>query len=155
MPHNNCGSNLHENQHLQGESLKDSDMPSFEGFTRLFQHEFGSQKLSSAVSENPALLAMLRQHHPIKTAITFAGLLTQKRLQSNCLRLEVLVHLSLACCQGDKTPVARFTSHAFKAVGRDTHGRMEDPAEDVFVSSVHTPRGNYRVLVSLSPKSGH
>lgn len=129
--------------------MEDPDIPSFDEFARLFQHEFGSQKLENAIAENPALIAMLRQYHPIKTATTFAGLLTQKRLQSNCLRLEVLVHLSLACCQGEKMPVAQVTSHAFKAVGRGIHGRMEDPAEDVFVSSIHSTRGNYRILEGI------
>ncbi|MBK5205858.1 MAG: hypothetical protein JJD98_10750 [Polaromonas sp.] len=88
--------------------MENSEVPAFEEFMRMFQHEFGSRELSSVATENPALIAALRQLHPVKAATTFAGLLTQKSLQSNCLRLEVLVHLALACGEGDKTPAAQF-----------------------------------------------
>jgi len=121
---------------------------------RMFQYEFSSRELSSVATENPALIAALRQLHPVKAATTFAGLLTQKSLQSNCLRLEVLVHLALACGEGDKAPVAQFVRHAFKAVGQSFYGRLEDPAEDVFVSSVYSSRGNYRILEGIWESSG-
>jgi len=121
---------------------------------RRFQHEFGTPNLSDVAAENPTLIAAFKKLHPVSTAATFAGLLTQKGLQSNCLRLEILVHLALACCEGDKRPAAQFTSHAFKAVGRGICGRLEDPAEDVFVSSVYSSRGNYRLLEGIWESSG-
>ena len=134
--------------------LHDESLPSLEDFARLFQNELGTPKLSVIASENPALLKAFKNFHPVKMATTFAGLLTHPRLQSNCLRLEALTHLALACCEGNKTPPAQFISHAFKAIGDGTCGRLEDPAEDIFVSSVHSSRGNYRILEGIWESSG-
>lgn len=121
---------------------------------RMFQQDLSTPKLSNVAAETPALIAEFKKLHPVKTAATFAGLLTQKGLQSNCLRLEILVHLALACGKGDKVPMAQFTSHAFKVVGQGIGGRLEDPAEDVFVSLVYSSRGNYRILEGIWESSG-
>jgi len=48
----------------------------------------------------PGLMKALLAIHPVKAAATFGGLLTQKRLQPNCLRLEALVHLCVAAGNG-------------------------------------------------------
>lgn len=83
---------------------------------------------------------------PLSTAATFAGLLTTPTLQSNCLRLEVLVHLALLSAKGHRTPNAQFVSQAFSTLGTGLCGQYEDPAEDVFVGSISTSQGNFRLL---------
>jgi hypothetical protein len=149
----NCSKD-NADQTTGGEILEDQDLPSLEEFMRRFQHTFGTPNLSAIAAETPALIAAFKKLHPVKTAATFAGLLAQKGLQSNCLRLEILIHLSLACCEGDKGPAAQFTSHAFKVLGQSICGRLEDPAEDVFVSAIYSARGNYRILEGIWESSG-
>ncbi len=65
--------------------LHDESLPSLEDFARLFQHEFGTPKLSVIASENPALLKAFKNFHPVRMATTFASLLTHPGLQSNCV----------------------------------------------------------------------
>lgn len=89
-----------------------------------------------------------RRFHPVKLAATFGGLLTQKSLQSNCLRLEALVHLSLALGNGPRAATADILTHGFASVG-EAYGHFEDPPEDVFVGSIASKRGNYLVLEGI------
>ena len=104
--------------------------------------------------EHSELIRMLGPLHPVRAASAFAGLLTQPDLQSNCLRLEVLVHLCVAECHGRRTPPASTVGQAFRAIGEGRCGRAEDPAEDVFVSNVMSERGNFRVLDGIWESGG-
>lgn len=90
----------------------------------------------------------VRRFHPVKLAATFGGLLTQKSLQSNCLRLEALVHLSIALGNGPRAATADILTQGFASVG-EMYGHFEDPPEDVFVGSIASKRGNYLVLEGI------
>ena len=116
--------------------------------------QFGAVSLASIASENSAMLRELETLDPVKAACTFAGLLTEPELQSNCLRLEAIVHLSLAYCRGERKPTPKLASRLFTAVGEGICGRAEDPAEDVFVTSIATLRGNFRVLEGIWEGAG-
>lgn len=105
--------------------------------------------LSEIAAAHPDLLSELKQLDPLRTAVLFAGLLTIPELQSNCLRIEVLVHLSLAYCNGRNTPTKAFVLRSFERLNAGYCGRAEDPAEDVFIGLVDTPRGNYRIFEGL------
>jgi hypothetical protein len=125
-------------------------VPNLEQYLAAMQAmRFGSVPLASTASENVEMLKELEAFDPIKTASTFAGLLTVPELQSNCLRLEAIVHLSLAYCRGERKPTAKFASRLFAEFGKGMCGRAEDPAEDVFVTSIATRRGNSRVLEGI------
>ncbi|MEO6280914.1 hypothetical protein [Roseateles sp.] len=82
---------------------------------------------------------------PIKLAAAFGGLLLQPSLQSNCLRLEALVQLSMAVANGEQSATSSILLKGFSSVGR-THGGNEDPPEDVFVGNIVSRRGNFLVL---------
>ena len=98
---------------------------------------------------HPKLIAELKRLEPARTASMFAGLLLLPELQSNCLRIEVLVHLALAYCDGRSAPTGAFVRRAFEELGKGFCGRLEDPAEDVFASLVHTPSGNFRIFEGI------
>jgi hypothetical protein len=115
---------------------------------------FGTVPLSPIAAENRALLRELESYDPLRTVSTFAGLLTAAELQSNTLRLEVLAHLALAVCGGRRKPNAKLISHLFAQFGNGTAGRLEDPAEDVFVSNIATRRGNFRILEGVWESAG-
>ncbi|GHD04523.1 hypothetical protein GCM10019060_41310 [Novosphingobium pokkalii] len=83
---------------------------------------------------------------PLATVATFSGLLLQPELQTNCLRIETLIHLALAVGSGKQTPNPKLVAVGFNQLGKGQCGSMEDPAEDVFVATVRSPRGNFRIL---------
>jgi hypothetical protein len=111
-------------------------------------------QLEAFASENPLLARRLDAFDPLKTAATFGGLLACPELQSNCLRLEALAHLALACGKGTRKPPQRLISQAFATRGNGRCGRLEDPAEDMFVTSIATPRGNLRILEGIWEAAG-
>jgi len=114
----------------------------------------GNVSLELIASENKNLLKTLTEFDPLLMASTFSGLLVEPALQSNCLRLELLVHLSLSSAHGKRKPNAKIVSRLFNKLGEGWAGRYEDPAEDVFVSSIATPRGNYRILEGIWESAG-
>jgi len=102
--------------------------------------------ISSLMEEQPELTKLLRPLDPIKTTLSFSGLLAKPELQSNCIRIEALVHLSLICCKGLKPPTKKIIEKAFTLLNMGICGRMEDPAEDVFAALVSTTTNNYRIF---------
>ena len=78
----------------------------------------------------------------------FAGLLTVPSLQANAIRVETAVHHAVSCSRGNHRTgheeIGRLLKTEFAGV---TH--TEDPAEDVFITSVTTPQGNRRVFQGI------
>lgn len=97
----------------------------------------------------PELIPELRQYHPVTSAAIFAGLLGVAEIQSNCVRLEALIHLCLRFGEGQRSPSGHTVQRWFNLMENGPCGAFEDPAEDVFVSSVSTHLGNYRVLEGI------
>ena len=114
----------------------------------------GPVPLEPIASENRKLLKEITSYDPLLIASTFGGLLTVPDLQSNCIRLEILIHCALAFARGQRQPNDKIISRLFARFGRGVAGRYEDPAEDVFVSSIATPRGNFRFLEGVWESAG-
>lgn len=110
---------------------------------------FGEVHLNSISERNPALMKQLSALDPLAIVATFSGLLLQPELQTNCLRVETLIHLALAVGNGKQTPNPKLVADGFNQLGKGQCGSMEDPAEDVFVSTVRSPRGNFRILEGI------
>ena len=109
----------------------------------------GHQTIEQVATAHPRVLAELKKIDPLKTAATFDGLLTTPQLQANCHRIETLIHLSVAYCDGRGTPMQGFIRRSFRSLGDRYCGMMEDPAEDVFVTLVNTPKGNFRIFEAI------
>jgi hypothetical protein len=105
-------------------------------------------EVAHAASECPDLIRAFRRFDPINLAATFGGLLTQPALQTSCLRLELLVHLSLAFASGPRAATSDLVRKGFASVG-SVYGQYEDAAEDVFVANISSPHGNYLVLEGI------
>jgi hypothetical protein len=110
---------------------------------------FGDVKLDSIYDRYPALMKQLAALDPLATVATFSGLLLQPELQRNCVRIETLIHLALAIGHGKQTPNPKLIADGFNQLGQGLCGSMEDPSEDVFVSTVRSPRGNFRILEGI------
>jgi hypothetical protein len=115
---------------------------------------FGGIPLGSAAAEHSELFREIESFDPLRLAASFGALLTVPKLQSNCARLEVLTHLCFALARGTRKPTANIVARLFKALGDGMTGRLEDPAEDIFVSLIITPRGNFRVLEGIWESAG-
>lgn len=89
----------------------------------------------------------LRQHSVASCAAVVGGLLTVPRFAPYGVRLETLAHLVVAYSRG-RRPLSRKRARRWlgRILAESEAARMEDPPEDVFVSNVHTPQGNYRLF---------
>jgi hypothetical protein len=85
---------------------------------------------------------------------TFAALLAAPQLQANAYRLEALVHIAAATSSGRQYLTSEFARKVFKRFGNGICGRLEDPAEDLFTTVVHSSRGNFLVFEGLREGNG-
>src|ERR1700677_1587114 len=90
----------------------------------------GRTELQPVVAELETCLSDARSFDPLRLAATFGGLLAVPELHSNCLRLEALVHLSLAVGAGRQKPNRKTVGRLFTEAGKGRLGIKEDPAED-------------------------
>ena len=116
---------------------------------------FGSVPLRSVIDGHRELFAELEAFDPLRLATSFGALLLEPSLQSNCVRLETLVHLTLATANGSRKPNDKLIGKLFSGLEECVVGRIEDPAEDVFVSLIATPRGNFRILEGIWESAGY
>jgi len=86
---------------------------------------------------------------PFELATVFGAMLLDTRLQSNCIRIESLVHLAVAVGAGTGLCSQAQLADCFNMLDDGICGRLEDPAEDVFVSLVTSSKGNFRVLEGI------
>ena len=97
---------------------------------------------------------LLRSWSRHKAIAALSGLLLHPDLQSNCGRLEALVHASLAKSTGRKSPSVSQLSAAFNLLGQSQLGLYEDPTEDIMIANVIFQYNNYRVPTGLWESAG-
>src|ERR1700692_2896904 len=90
----------------------------------------------------------------LTTISTFAALLATPQLQANAYRLEAFVHIAVAKSAGRQHLTSEFVRKIFKRFGNGICGRLEDPAEDLFTTVVHSSNGNFLVLEGLREGNG-
>lgn len=118
--------------------------------SQLTQSSSFKEELKDKESE---LIESLSNIHPIKGASVFAGLLLCPELQSNCLRLETIIHLILGYSNGNKKINSNLALKLFRLLENTRFQFHEDPAEDVFISIVSTKSENYRIYEGIWEKS--
>jgi hypothetical protein len=107
-------------------------------------------------SETAALASALTTYDARATITRTAALLAVPHLQANAVRLEVLVHLAAAKCGGRKKPKTQDLEKWLNDdLGQRDIAMLEDPAEDVFVSNIETPEGNFRIFEGLWESSDY
>ena len=78
--------------------------------------------------------------------LCFGAMLTLPEFQSNYRRLEVLIHLALMFARG-RAPITPGKASAwFNQLDEGTCGRVEDPAEDVFVAPVSLSSDSFLIF---------
>ncbi|HEX8451000.1 MAG TPA: hypothetical protein VF647_02825 [Longimicrobium sp.] len=88
------------------------------------------------------------RHFDLQTTLAaLSGLLTVPEYHASTLRIEMLLHLTLLHCRGARRPdQGRLAYWLEDLLARQPIRRAEDPVEDVFVSNVIGPGGNYRIF---------
>jgi hypothetical protein len=123
--------------------------------TRKEQPEHFSMPLAPSIAlgeiavAHPDIIRDLRELDPLESAAMFSSLLTIPGLQSNCIRIEALVHMALAYGEGRATPTSEIVEQSFRRLGDGHCGRMEDPSEDEFVTLARTSSGNFRIFEGI------
>jgi hypothetical protein len=113
-----------------------------------------SVTIEEIAKENKFLIRDLSRYDPTVTIPLLASLLTLPKLQSHCIRLEILVALAVVHCRGRKKANINQAVRWFFQVGKSQCVAGEDPAEDVFVSLVQDRNGDYRLLEGVWEAAG-
>lgn len=88
----------------------------------------------------------LENCHPLKSANLIAGLLVDPKFNANTFRIETLIHYVLINCTGVQRPsYKKIRSWLNDFTPISSAANMEDPVEDVFVTSVMTEKGDFRL----------
>ncbi len=83
------------------------------------------------------------------------GLSLCPEFQANLLRIITLIHVAVAEARGAKRATRTDLVELLNDFGDHDARRNEDPAEDVFVSSVATTEGQYRIFNGTYPASDY
>jgi len=126
-----------------------SDPKKFQEHLDKIRQVTDSKMTIAKIAENhPDLISEIKSCHPFKSATIFSALLVNPEFQSNCLRLEWIIHLCIAYGAGSNIPTATQISSWYNIVG-SSFGHFEDPAEDVFIDLITSPHGNFKVPVGI------
>lgn len=110
--------------------------------------------IEEIAKDNKLLIRDLSRYDPTVAIPLLASLLTLPKLQSHCIRLEILVVLAVIYCRGRKKANINEAVRWFAQIGRSQCVVGEDPAEDVFVSRVQDRNGDYRLLEGVWEAAG-
>lgn len=110
--------------------------------------------IKEIVKDNKLLITDLSRYDSTFAIPLLASLLTLPKLQSNCIRLEILVVLAVLYCQGRKKLHIADAVRWFSQIGKSQCVLGEDQAEDVFVSLVQGRSGDYRLLEGVWEAAG-
>ena len=96
------------------------------------------------------IVRAIRTYDAKSTIAKLGGLLTAPELQANTIRIETLVHLSAAHCQGrSHLGSNEIDEWLNNHLDKSRIAWLEDPVEDVFVTNVETTRGNRLIFQSV------
>ncbi|ACG74560.1 conserved hypothetical protein [Anaeromyxobacter sp. K] len=100
--------------------------------------------------ELSAFPELLQPYDAEATLARIAGLLACPTLQANTIRIETLVHLAVLHCRGTRRPTpTELRKWLSRTLGGTQIAMLEDPAEDVFITNVEAPQGNFRLFEGI------
>ena len=102
------------------------------------------------IPELDRTVALLKKYDPESAIPLLSGLLTMPELEANTMRIETLVHLSVAHCQGNiRIRSADIDILLNGHLGKTQVATIEDPPEDVFVTNIETDVANFLIFQSI------
>lgn len=112
-----------------------------------------SEMLESVIKRCGLFVKRLEQACPVRTAAVYGGLLLKGKFHKNCLRLETLVHMTIAMANGTRPAPPQVLIQGYHATGQAC-GYLEDPPEDIFVHNILSNRGDYKVVGGIWEGAG-
>lgn len=110
--------------------------------------------IEEIAKDNKLLIRDLSRYDPTVTIPLLGSLLTLPKLQSHCIRLEILAVIAVVHCRGRKRANIGDVVRWFAQISESQCVIGEDLAEDVFVSLVQDRNGDYRVLEGIWEAAG-
>lgn len=110
--------------------------------------------VADIADEQQTIVAELAKMDRVTLVAMVGSMLASPSLQANAYRLEALLHISMARALGRQNPSSALIQNAFTSLGDGICGRLEDPAEDLFSTSVHCRQGNFIVFEGLRESNG-
>jgi hypothetical protein len=144
--------NLHTS--VQGAAMSERERRFQEFMAAMMAAGAPTASIKGLLEAHSPLIREFERYDPCELAAAYGGLLTVPELQSNCLRLEALCHMAVISAHGKRSPNPKLMRDSFAAFRNSSIGRMEDPAEDLFVKCISTPRGNFRVIEGIWESGG-
>lgn len=90
---------------------------------------------------------VIRKYEQREFLCITASLLTDPRYSANSIRIEVLIHLIVVYCTGKQKTTRSILQNVLNSSMRDAGITiLEDPSEDVFVSTIFTQYGDLRII---------
>jgi hypothetical protein len=106
--------------------------------------------VSEIIAAHPNLVTKLRRFSHSTAIPLGAALSLFPEFHAQTIRLEILQHLIAVCCTGrriaERDDLAEW---AGKYMGNSPYARQEDPVEDVFVGSVNSSFGSFRLPMGI------
>jgi hypothetical protein len=110
--------------------------------------------VADIAEEQQAIATELAKLDRLALGATVGSMLASPSLQANAYRLEALLHISMARALGQQNPSSTFIQGAFTSLGNGICGHLEDPAEDLFSTSVHCRYRNFTIFEGLREANG-
>lgn len=98
---------------------------------------------------HPELVKHLAAFERTSAVRLISCLETYPDLHENTIRFEVLIHLAVCCCKGDKAASLSELRHWISLLDTSPMASQEDPTEDVFIGYTCTPHGGFRIFQGL------
>ena len=111
------------------------------------KEEFQKSKSIHQTIEN-TFSVMLKEYSKIDTTSIFSALLLNPDYQASQYRFEKAISVCLSFCEGDKKPNQALIKFIFEKVS-ELFGYMDDPAEDVFISTLWFENEQYKLSTGL------
>jgi hypothetical protein len=106
--------------------------------------------VASLIAENPKLCEQLHRFSRAKAARLIASLGLLPQFHANTIRIEVLTHLAVVACNGSAEPKRDDLVKWLDYFDQEAWiSRQEDPVEDVFVGSVNSNFGSFRLFSGI------
>lgn len=106
--------------------------------------------ISSLIGKNSELCKQFHRFSRTKATQLIAGLGVLPQFHANTIRIEVLTHFAVIACQGNVEPKRADLAKWLRYFNGETWiARQEDPVEDVFVGSVNSDFGSFRLFSGI------
>ncbi len=131
------------------EQSSPEDLEKFKAFVELMGPVPSGRSVGALCRDHPELPDCLREFDVSSAIRLISSLETVPDLHENTIRIEIMLHLAVCCCEGTKQAQADDLRQWASLMDSSPWCRQEDPSEDVFVGYICTANGGFRVYPGI------